>query len=93
MMRVGIKQNESHTAPSYEAFVGLSFLKIQYKLVTSFSTLDVVLFNVLEVLICADLQFVSSHFVADDDAMLMHLENRNRPHLSNWAFDGSLERT
>ena len=93
MMRVGIKQNEGHTAPSYEAFVGLSFLKNQYKLVTSFSTLDVVLFNVLEVLVSAMFDVFASSLVADDDAMLMHLENRNRPHLSNWAFDGSLERT
>ena len=55
--------------------------------------LKVVFFYFLEVLVCADLQLVSSHFVADDDAMLVKLQSTDGSCLGNRSLNGSLERT
>ena len=55
--------------------------------------LEVVLLNILEVLVRAVGDALTSGFVADDDAVLVHLKDGDGPHLGNGAFDGSLKCT
>ena len=53
--------------------------------------LEVVLLNILEIFVGSVRDVFASGFVANDDAVLVHLENGNGPHLRNGAFDGSLK--
>ncbi len=58
------------------------------------SGLDQVVFlDIFEVTIGADLQFVGGGLVADDDAMLVHLESADGPHVVDTTLDGSLQGT
>ena len=52
---------------------------------------DFVLFDVLEVFVGADFQFVGGLLVADDDTMLMHLEGRDGPHVVDGSLDSCLQ--
>ena len=54
---------------------------------------QLVLLDVLEVLVGADLQFVGSLLVADDDAVGMHLQGADGPHVVDASLDGSLQGT
>ena len=54
---------------------------------------QLVAFDILEILIGADLQLIGSLFVADDDAMLVHLESRDGPHVVDATLDSCLEGT
>lgn len=47
--------------------------------------------DILEVLVCADGEHVAGSLVADDDAMRVHLEDADSPHLRDSTFNGSLE--
>ena len=49
--------------------------------------------DVLEVAVGAYLQFVAGSIVADDDAMLVHLQSRDGPHVVDAPLDGSLQGT
>ena len=53
--------------------------------------LKVVFFDVFEVLVCTYFQFVCSGFVTNDDAVLVHLQGADGPHLSDTAFYGMLQ--
>lgn len=53
--------------------------------------LDIVFLDVLEVAVGSHFQLVCSHFIADDDAMLVELECADGPSLCNRTFDGSVE--
>lgn len=53
--------------------------------------LDIVLLDVLEIAVGAHLQLVCSHFITDDDAVLVELECADGPSLCNRTFDGSVE--
>ena len=53
--------------------------------------LEVVLLDILEVAVCSNLEFLSSSLVSNDDTVLVHLQNRDCPHLSNRTLDGSVE--
>ena len=52
---------------------------------------DLILFDVLEVLVGADLQLVGGLLVADDDTVLVHLQGRDGPHVIDGTLDGSLQ--
>ena len=53
--------------------------------------LKIVFLYILKVAVSADLQFVGSRFVAHDDAVLVHLQCADGPHLSDTALDGMLQ--
>ena len=53
--------------------------------------LQIVLLDVLEVLVCAVLQFVGGCFVADDDGVGVHLQGADGPFLAYGALDGVLQ--
>lgn len=53
--------------------------------------LDIVLLDILEVAVGSHFQLVCSHFIADDDAVLVELECADGPSLCNRTFDGSVE--
>ena len=52
---------------------------------------EVVLLDVFEILVGSVGDAFASGFVADDDAVLVHLEHGDGPHLRDGSFDGSLE--
>ena len=54
---------------------------------------EVVFLDVLEIAVGTHLQFVGGGFVADDDAMLVHLQCADSPHVIDAAFDGGLQGT
>ena len=51
---------------------------------------ELVALDVLEILVGGDLQFVGGFLVADDDAVLVHLEGRDGPHVVDGSLDGGL---
>ena len=55
------------------------------------SLLDVILFDILEVLISSHLQFSSSSFVTNDDTVWVHLQARDCPFLANWTFNSCMK--
>ena len=52
---------------------------------------DIVFFDVFEIFVGAVLDVFASSLIANNDAVLVHLEHRDGPHLGHGAFDGSLE--
>ena len=53
--------------------------------------LNIVFFDVLEILVSADFKFVGCGFIADHDAVAMELQAGNGPHLRDAAFDDGTE--
>ena len=53
----------------------------------------IVTFDILEIPISGNLQLVAGGFIANDNAMTMHLECRNSPHVIDGTFDSGLQGT
>lgn len=53
--------------------------------------LEVVFLDVLEVLVCAVRDAFAGGLVADDDSVLVHLQDGDSPHLRHRPFDGGLQ--
>ena len=46
---------------------------------------------VLEIVICADFQFLTGIFIADDIAMLVHLQHAGSPHVADTTLNHVME--
>ena len=55
------------------------------------TSLQIVLLDILEVLVGSNLQLVSSGLVANDDTMLVSLQGRDGPCLTNGALNSGLQ--
>ena len=74
-------------------FLFVCFFLTSYFLLLTSALLQVVFLDVLEVLVGSDLQLVGGGLVANDDAMLVGLQGRDGPCLTNWSLDSSLQST
>ena len=52
---------------------------------------EVVFLDVLEILVGAHLEFVGGRLVAHDDAVLVHLQCADGPHVVDTPLDGGLQ--
>ena len=52
-----------------------------------------IFFDILEVIVCTDLQFNTSSIITNDDSFRMQLRSCNCPHLINGTFNGLLQST
>ena len=57
----------------------------------SMDSLEVVLFDILEILVGSVLDFLRGSFIADDDAVGMFLQGTDGPPVGDRTFDGSLQ--